>query len=177
MKTISSQKDFYKNLFSFVLPAAFSQFMLSLVSVSDAVMLGSLNQNAMSAVSLAGQVSFVHSLFIAALVIGLGMFTAQCWGKKDSVSVGRIFSFVLRLSLSVSIIFSLLNFLFSIQIMRVFSNDEALIQNGAEYLRAVSLSFFLTGISEMYLCVLKNSGKVLKASVISSCAVLLNVFF
>ena len=64
----------------------------TLVSACDALMLGKLAQNAMSAVSLAGQVAFVLSLFTAALTIGGSMFAAQYWGKKDIDAVERIFA-------------------------------------------------------------------------------------
>ena len=47
------KKDFYKKLMTLVIPIAFQQFMLAAVSASDAVMLGAVSQNALSAVSLA----------------------------------------------------------------------------------------------------------------------------
>lgn len=60
-----SRKDraFSKKLITLVLPIAFQQFMLALVSASDALMLGMLRQDALSAVSLAGQLTFVENLF------------------------------------------------------------------------------------------------------------------
>ena len=47
-------REFWKKLKSLVFPIAFQQVMLALVSATDAVMLGMLSQDAMSAVSLAG---------------------------------------------------------------------------------------------------------------------------
>lgn len=62
---IWSDKDsvFYRKLFSLVLPIAFQQFMLAAVSASDALMLGFVNQDSLSSVSLAGQITFVFNLF------------------------------------------------------------------------------------------------------------------
>ena len=65
-------RTFYKKLFYLVLPIAFQQFMLSLVGASDAIMLGMISQNALSAVSLAGQVMFVFNLFMVAFTAGHG---------------------------------------------------------------------------------------------------------
>lgn len=59
--------------------------------------------------------------------------------------------------------------------MRIFTLEVVLVENGALYLRAVSLSFFLTGISQIYLCVLKNSKKAFKSSILSSVSVILNI--
>ena len=52
------KNHFTRKLISLVLPIAFQQFMLALVSVSDALMLGKLTQDALSAVSLASQIAF-----------------------------------------------------------------------------------------------------------------------
>lgn len=52
-------QSYIKRILPLALPMAFQLFMLALVSVSDAVILGRLNQNSMAAVSLAAQVTFV----------------------------------------------------------------------------------------------------------------------
>ena len=59
--------------------------------------------------------------------------------------------------------------------MKIFTNDPSLIDGGVTYLRTVSLSFFLTGISQIYLCLLKNTGKAKKSSIISSTSVIVNI--
>ena len=51
-------KTLLKKLLVLVLPMALQNLMASLVSASDALMLGFLNQSSLSAVSLAGQVQF-----------------------------------------------------------------------------------------------------------------------
>lgn len=72
-----------KKVLRLALPIAFQQFMLALVGASDAFMLGRLNQNSMSSVALATQVTFVFNLFMAAFIIGENMFVAQYYGKGD----------------------------------------------------------------------------------------------
>ena len=53
-----------------MVPIMVQNLMLALVAVADAFMLGGLDQNYMSAVSLATQISFVLNLFYAAITIG-----------------------------------------------------------------------------------------------------------
>ncbi len=166
---------FSKKLLTLVMPIAFQQFMLALVSASDALMLGVLSQDALSAVSLAGQVTFVENLFFAAMTIGLSMFAAQYWGKQDRISVEKIFAYVLKITAAVSFAFFLAGLCFPNALMRIFTDENYLIDGGAVYLRTVSLSFFLTGISQIYLCVLKNTGRAAKSSVISSASVIINI--
>ncbi len=174
MRTEKSD-GFCRKLLKLVLPIAFQQFMLALVSASDAFMLGLQNQESLSAVSLASQITFVENLFFAAMTIGLSMFAAQYWGNKDKESVERIFAFVMKITIIVSFVFFIAAVGFPKLLMRIFTQDETLISGGTIYLRTVSASFVLTGVSQIYLCVLKNTDKALITSVISSVSVVLNI--
>ena len=167
--------DFTKKLLTLVFPIAFQQFMLALVSASDALMLGMLTQDSLSAVSLASQVIFVENLFFMAMTIGLSMFAAKYWGKGDKVAVERIFAYVMKVTAAVSFLFFLAGMCVPGSFMRVFTNELPLIEGGRVYLRTVSLAFLLTGISQVYLCILKNTGKAAKSSVISSVSVVVNI--
>lgn len=101
------QKEFRKKLAGLVLPITLQQFMLSVVSASDALMVGAIGQDLLSAVSLASQITFVYNLFLAAMTIGTSIFAAQYWGKGDKASIEKILGIVLRISLIVSFAFFL----------------------------------------------------------------------
>lgn len=174
-KKNESYAIFMRKLLTLVLPITFQQFMLALVSASDALMLGALTQDALSAVSLAGQVTFVENLFLAAMTIGLSMFAAQYWGKKDKAAVERIFAYVMKITIVVSFLFFLAGLCIPKALMQIFTNEQVLIDYGAVYLRVVSISYLLTGISQVYLCILKNSGRAARSSVISSVSVIVNI--
>lgn len=60
--------------------------------------------------------------------------------------------------------------------MCIFTNEPQLIASGIVYLRVVSLSYLFTGISQIYLCILKNTGCAVKSMVIGSTAVIINIF-
>lgn len=169
------KKEFYRQLRALVLPIAFQQFMLAAVSASDAVMLGLLSQDIMAATSLAGQVQFVFSLYLATMTIGASMFAAQYWGKGDRESVERIFGMVMRFTVPVSAGFTLLTALLPRAVMRIFTPEAELIAQGAVYLRAVSPSYLLCGISQLFLCMMKNCGRAAAASRISAASVLINI--
>lgn len=171
----SEKKVFYKKLFSLVLPIAFQNFMLSLVSASDALMLGRLDQSSMSAVSLAGQVMFVFHLFLGSMTIGASMFVAQYYGKKDMRSIEKFLGLVMRPTILLSLLLTLFALAFPSLLMSVWTSDKELIQLGSVYLRWVSLNYLLTGITEIFLCVLKNTDRAKKSSLISSGAVVINI--
>lgn len=165
---------FYKKLFALVLPMAFQNLMSALVSASDSLMLGFLAQDALSAAALAGQVQFVLNLFISALTIGETVLAAQYWGKGETDTVERVLAITMRFALLVSLVFFAAALCVPQLLMRIFTPDAALITLGADYLRAVSFSYLFTGFSQVYLCIMKNSGRTLRSTVYGSVAVVLN---
>lgn len=167
--------DFTQKLLTLVIPIAFQQFMLALVGASDALMLGVLAQDALSAVSLAGQITFVENLFFAAMSIGLSMLAAQYWGKQDRAAVERIFAYVMKITAVVFFLFFIAGLITPGALMHIFTDEPALIEGGSIYLRTVSPVFLLTGISQVYLCILKNTGRAAKSSAVSSVSVVVNI--
>ena len=167
--------EFRTKLLKLVIPITLQNFMLALVSVSDTVMMGFLNQNSLSAVSLAGQVQFVLCLFVFAVTGGVSILAAQYWGIKDRDSVEKILGIGFKLIAPISMLFTLIAFIFPEMLMKCFASDDALISIGAGYLRMVAPSYFFIGISQLYLCIMKNCGSVSKSSLISSAGVILNI--
>lgn len=173
--TKTNNKLFYGKLFSLVLPIAVQNLMTALVSASDALMLGMLDQSSLSAISLAGQVQFVLNLFYCALTIGATILAAQYWGKGDKASVEKVLAIVLKISMGISVIFFLAASAAPRMLMRIFTNEEELTALGIPYLRIVAWSYLCMGFSQIYLCIMKNSGRTLKSTVYGSVALVLNI--
>lgn len=171
------KREFNSQLKKLVIPIAMQQLMMALVSVTDAVMLGFISQDALSAISHAGQVQFVYTLFLFAVTSGVSIFAAQYWGINDKDSVEKILGIGLKISFVLSLPFTLAALLIPQTLMRIFASEQILIDNGAEYLRAVAVSYLLLSISQIYLCILKNCGKTVLSSVISSVSVIINAVF
>lgn len=169
------RREFRRKLTSLILPITFQQFMLAVVSASDALMVGVIGQELLSAVSLASQITFVYNLFLMAMTIGTSMFAAQYWGKGDKDAVERILGIVLRSSMSVSFVFFFAATFLPGLLMRIFTTDPQLIHYGVQYLQIVGLTYLLCGISQVYLCIMKNSGLASMSMLISSAAALLNI--
>ncbi len=168
-------EKFAKKLVALVLPIAFQNLMTSLVSASDALMLGWLDQNSLSAVSLATQVSFVLSLFQAALTIGATVLAAQYWGNRDTEAVEKVLAIALKASMIIAIIFFFVSFFFPKLLMSIFTKEAILIEQGILYLRVVSWSYLCIGISQIYLCIMKNSGRTARSTVYGSVALIINI--
>ena len=176
MTLSNTHADFRKKLLRLMIPISLQQLMLALVSASDAFMLGFLNQDALSAVSLAGQVQFVYTLFLFAVTAGVSIFAAQYWGIHDQTSVEKTLGIGLSASVLLSLPFTLGAIFCPELLMRAFTSDAVLIADGAVYLQVVGISYFLLSISQIYLCILKNCGQAVQSAVISSVSVIINIF-
>lgn len=166
---------FSRQLFALVLPIAAQNLLSALVSASDALMLGSLDQASLSAASLATQVQFVLNLFFAALTIGSGVLAAQYWGKGDRDAVEAVLMTALRASVVTAAAFFLAARSCPAALMGLLTNEPELIALGVPYLRTASWSYLFMGVSQVYLCIMKNSGRTLRSTLYGSSALLLNL--
>ena len=172
---IDNRKAFYRALFHLVLPIVFQYFMASLVTASDAFMLGFLNQTSLSAVSLAGQVAFVYYLFINTFLTGAMVLGAQYWGKKETKTLEDVLGVAMRYAMLVGLLFSLASLICPQVLMRVFTSDQELIDGGVKYLRMVGIGYVLMGFVDTYLCFMKICEKTMLSTVISSIGVVVNI--
>lgn len=175
MLSKTKDNELAQQMLHLVVPIAIQQFMLALVSATDALMLGFVDQTSLSAVSLAGQVQFVLNLFVAGIAAGCGIMIAQYWGKRDTASIEKVMPVALYTTLLSGGIFTVLALMIPGGLMHIFTNDPLLIANGASYLRAVALSYVFCGISQIYLILLKNTGHAALSSKINSSAVIINI--
>lgn len=174
-KTRQKKDTFYSDLMKLVVPIGIQNFMLAMVSVTDAVMLGRLGQQEMASVSQAGNVQFFLSLLVTGFSIGVGIMAAQYWGKGDGKSIEEIAPTGLKIILAIGGAVTLAALFAPRTLMAILTSDQALIPLGAEYLRVVAPSYFLCGITQVYFAILKNTGHTTEASVISSVAVVTNI--
>ena len=167
--------DFYGKLRKLTLPIAFQSLMLASVAAGDALMLGRVTQEQMTAVSLATQVQFVQNMFIMAATAAGAILGAQYWGRGDRLTVQKLFHIMLRWSGLMSLLLFAACELAPELLMRLFSHDSPIIEIGSGYLRIAGFSYLLTGISQCYLTTMKVTDHVGPCAWISSSAVVLNL--
>ena len=169
------KRSLRKEIVRLAFPIALQQFMTALVGACDAIMLGKLSQDAMSAVSLATQVTFVFNLFMFAFMAGENMFVAQYYGKGDYKGISQVFSLVTKICGCIAVVFLAGALFFPEQIMRILTNEETLIVLGSEYLRVIGISYVFSGIAQTFLAIMKNCGAVNMSTLINGVMVILNI--
>ncbi len=171
----AEKKAFYKNALKITLPIALQNFMDAAVSSADIIMLSFVNQQALAASSLAGNVAFSVSNLMFGLSSAAAVMSAQYWGKGDKKTVERVLGLSLRFALLVGLFFTLAAAVFPGPIMQLFTDDGAVIQNGVVYLQAVCASYVLGALAQVYLSVMRSVGRVKMSAAVHSMAVVMNV--
>ncbi|MBQ8248724.1 MAG: MATE family efflux transporter [Clostridia bacterium] len=161
------KKDFYKELLTLAIPIGLQNLLVALIGATDALILGRLSQDAVAAVSLANQIVFIMNLFVGAVVGGGGALIAQYWGKEDRTMVKNLFGMITKWSFAISLIFFALAMFIPEHLMQIYTPDQNLIEIGASYLRAVSVSYLFSGITQCYYLKMKIEGNASKSVIIS----------
>jgi putative MATE family efflux protein len=166
---------FYGKLRKLATPIAFQSLMLAAVAAGDALMLGSVAQNEMTAVSLATQIQFVQNMFLMAVTSAGAILGAQYWGRNDRDTVRSLFNMMLRWCGVISLVFFTACELCPELLMKMFSHDGEIIEIGSAYLRIAGWSYLITGVSQSYLTTMKVTDHVTPSAWISSSAVVSNI--
>jgi len=166
---------FYAKLRKLAAPITFQSLMLAAVAAGDALMLGSVAQNEMTAVSLATQIQFVQNMFLMAATAAGSILGAQYWGKGDRETVRTLFNMMLRWCGVICLVFFSACELCPDLLMRMFSHDPVIIGIGSDYLRIAGFSYLITGVSQSYLTAMKVTDHVTPSAWISSSAVVSNI--
>ena len=169
------RKEFYGKLKKLTLPIAFQSLMLASVAAADALMLGRVAQDQMTAVSLATQIQFVQNMFIMSVTAAGAILGAQYWGKGDRETLRKLFNLMLRWSGLISMLFFAACEIIPEVLMHLFSHDDIIISIGSGYLRIAGFSYLMTGISQCYLTMMKVTDHMKPCAWVSFSAVMCNI--
>lgn len=175
MNEVLDRKKFIAWAAKLAFPIMVQNLISTLVTTADTVMLGYVNQTAMSASSLANEYTFVLTCIYFGLATATSVLCGQYWGKGDSKTIERIIGLAERLALVSSIIFSAISFFFPEFIMQLFTSSPETIAVGSEYLRVISISYIFMGFSQVYVSALRSVGRVVFPSVVFVVSLCVNV--
>ena len=170
------EKSFYKTLVALAFPIALQDLIKFGLNLMDNVMVGAVSEAALSGVSLANQPFFMFSMLCFGLAGGGAVLITQYYGKKDMAAVRKVVSMTLSITIAFSVLIGAAVLLFPEFFMRIFTDKEELIPVGVEYLRIVGWTYFLYGISNTLVLVLRSVQVVKVTLLANAMAFVLNVF-
>ncbi len=170
-------KNFLRAMLAIALPIALQNMIGMAVNIADNVMVGSLGDVALSGVSLAGQPFFFLMIIGFGCASGGAVLISQYWGKKNIAAIRSIMGIVYRIMMILSVIFGFVCFMFPTFIMSLLTDEQAVIESGAAYLKVAAVSYPLFAFSSAYVSSIRAVEKVKLATVNSLVALFVNIFF
>ena len=175
LDSAAEKRTFYKMVMGLALPIIGRNLVDALGALVGLMMAGSVNQNAMAAVSLAANIQFLLSLVYYGLATGMTLLGAQYWGRGDVRTIEKIFAIALRVALSAAAVVALASVMMPAQLMDIFSTDATLIEDGAVYLRIIAPAFLCIAFTEMYLNIMRSMERVKLAPKVYFVSFLVNI--
>lgn len=171
MKTDSA---FLKTLLSLAIPIMLQNLLASSISFLDTLMIGQLGPEAIAAVGVGNQVFFLVNLFSFGIASGTSVFIARYYGAKNYLQMQRVTSLGLFITTIGGLLCILISLLFPHAIMRIFTNNDTVINLGVEYLKTVAISYIFFTITQTLSIAFRAIGKATTPLITSSISLSVN---
>ncbi len=139
IKRYFGTRAFYKTVLTVAMPIMLQNLITNFVSLLDNIMVGALGTEQMSGVSIVNQICMIYILALFGGMSGIGIFTAQFYGKKDVRGVAYTVRFKLVVALVTCLAGGLVLILFDDQLISLFLHES-----GSEGDIALTLGFAKT---------------------------------
>jgi putative MATE family efflux protein len=170
----SLSPGFRKSFLRLFLPSATQNLFFSLITILDVLMVGQLGDVPVSAVGLSGQFFFLLNLSLFGTTSGSAMFAAQYWGANDQANLRRVLGLCLSICLTVAAAFAFTALAFPAWVMRLYTQDPAVIAQGMSYLRIIGWSYLFSAVTIPFAAILRSTGNTRLPMLVSVSMLCLN---
>ena len=175
MAVFTKDRSFYRSLVTLAVPISLQNLVTFAVSFADNVMIGSLGDDAISGVYIGGQLQSVLQMFVGGIEGAILILAAQYWGKKDTQSIRKVVSIGIKFALAVGLLSSLVAVLFPQWVIRAFTTEPGVIQEGAAYVQIVGFTYLFFSVSQVMIAAMRSVGTARIGLYISCMALVINV--
>lgn len=147
MNLLFPEKAFWSRMLRFSIPIALQNLSVALLAIVDVSLISSMGENAVAAVSLANQVTYVTSLIAFGITSGASVYLSRAFGAKNKAEVKKNFAVMMFYSILLNLIVALVSLITPKGMLALYTNKQELMDLGAVYLLIVTPTFVLYGIS------------------------------
>ena len=169
--------SFFQKTGRFMAPVILQQLISLGINFLDNVMIGGFGETQIAAVSFGNQFYSLFNFICMGLGGGAVVLAARFWGSKELDALRRVAAIAMKLTVVLAVIASLAGIAFPGTMMRIFTNDTAMIEVGTPYMRLIGVTLLLAGLSSTSTFLLRSSGKVSVPFIGSAVGLVLNAFF
>ncbi|OZB92761.1 MATE family efflux transporter [Paenibacillus sp. XY044] len=175
MSLLVRERHFYKTFFRLTLITALQNVITIGVNLSDNLILGGYNETALSASSLANQIQFIATFLMIGCSQSVIIMGSRLWGAGKIHPIRRVVGAGMAISFVIGLLMWLVALFFSSGLLSALTNDGAVIQEGAKFLRIVSFSYVFFAVTNILLGALRSMEIVKIGLIVSLCTLAINV--
>ncbi len=184
MRRYIGDRNFYRRVFSVLVPILIQNVITNLVSLLDNIMVGQVGTEPMSGVAIVNQLLFVYNLCAFGGLSGAGILTAQFYGKGDQEGIRYSVRVKLFIGLIVFLVFGFVLTRFGENFILLFLHEgnsgldlDATLRYAESYLDVMMLQLLPFVITSMYASTLRETGETVVPMNAGLIAVGVNLIF
>lgn len=167
--------SFYRMFFPLLAVISLQHLAALAVNMADNIMLGTYTELALSGATLVNQIQFTLQQVASGIGMGIVVLASQYWGQRRTEPIKKIISIGVKFGLLTGILFFAAAKLIPHQILSLFTSDEAVIQEGMRYLKVISWTYLVFGLSNSLMYSLQAVETAAIGTVMSVSTICINV--
>lgn len=147
LKKYIGDKTFMKTTLAVAVPLMFQQLVTSSVNLIDNMQVGQLGDAALGGVAAVNRYYMIATFGTNGVLAAAAIFIAQYFGAKNMQKTKESFRFSILCGFAIMIPFALSGLIFPELIVKFFTDDAAILQQGVEYISVAAYTFFPMALS------------------------------
>ena len=184
IKKYIGDRAFYKTAMTVAMPIMLQNLITNLVNMLDNLMVGSIGTEEMSGVAIVNQLLFIFNLAVFGAMGGVGIFTAQFFGKGDNEGIRYSFRYKIIISVCLALVAIGIFCVFDENLISLYLHD---VEAGADiaetlgfakqYMALMLIGLIPFAISQAFSGTMRETGDTFAPMVIGLTAVVTNCVF
>jgi putative MATE family efflux protein len=169
-------RQFYKTFITLGAAIAVQNLLAFGVNLADNMMLGRYSETSIAAASLINQIQYLLQM-VSVNGIGTGALAlvSQYWGKGDIEPIRRIIALMAKFAMATGILFFALSFFCTRTVVGLMTNQPAVLEEGAIYLRLMSFTYIAFPLQSSLVMAMRGTHTVKIGPFISAVALVINI--
>ncbi len=171
---MTQERSFYKEFFILYVALVLQNVVTLSVNLTDNIMLGAYSETSLAGVAAANQIQFVYQMLLNGFGEGMVILGSQYWGKRQIEPMKRIAAMTMQHGLVIMAILFIVISLFPEWAIGLFTTDQPIIAEGADYLSIIRFTYIFFAITQLLLAILRSTQVVKIALYLSAMAFFVN---
>lgn len=174
-KYIITEGAFFRKVLALMIPVLLQSLISQGVNAMDTVMVGQLGEIAISGSSIANQFYIIFTYVILGVCAAGTVLITQYFGAEEYGTIRHVLDMMLQMGITIALVFAAVALLIPEKVLHLYTTDEAVIAEGAGYLRIMGCVYIPHAVSLIIVVALRAVGNAKLALFSILCSFAVNI--